>query len=254
MNTAILVPRLTLHNRATARFNIFADKNQAGIFIRPLANALCSTANEFWQILVLNVGKTTIRIMHRNRARRKRPHLEGLVRRCSAYNFRMHISPCQLYWAKSVCACLSFNPCKTSILPNWRVYGGRLFRLRRARTEYPIFELYRPHLCKSVILFASIWKAHFKPNSDLALPALAIQYGMIGLNLTSRTPGRLARGVDVHTGGLDGGIRQSIILTLPSVPAVAIRLYGACGDQWPLLSGYGPNYNDFHKALFNPID
>lgn len=49
---------------------------------------------------------------------------------------------------KSVCAWLSFHPCKTTTLPNWRVYGGRLFRPRHVRTEYPISELYHPHLCK----------------------------------------------------------------------------------------------------------
>jgi hypothetical protein len=118
-----------------------------------------------------------------------------------------------------------------------------------------------PYLSCTILIFAKVLAYCQHPvcttqvKFDIVLPALAIQYGMIGLNLTSRTPGRWARGVDVHTGGFAGEIRQSIILTLPSVPAVAIKLYGACGDQWPLLSGYGPNYNNnVHKAPFNPIN
>jgi hypothetical protein len=49
-----------------------------------------------------------------------------------------------------------------------------------------------PYLGYTILVFARILAScqHNIGQVHWVLPALAIQYGMIGLNLTSRTPGR----------------------------------------------------------------
>jgi hypothetical protein len=84
---------LTLYNWTMTRLYIFAYKHRVPWRPWPCAKPFGSTAYKLRRVLIVYTWETVVGVSDWDTARCERPHLEGLVRGRSAYDFGMHVTP-----------------------------------------------------------------------------------------------------------------------------------------------------------------